>query len=322
MLKIKKMSVWAALLAFSVTAFSQASGVVQEIKENMIKVDGGVFTMGSSGSENNESPVHEVSVRTFSILKTEVTQAQYKAVVGKNYSHFKGNKRPVEEVSWYDAIVFCNKLSLASGYNPAYSLNGETDPEKWGTVPRIDASSDSKAIWNSIKCDFNANGYRLPTEAEWEYAAKGGKEADDAIYSGSSTVTNVAWNADAIDGETHTVGLKAPNCLGIYDMSGNVWEWCWDWYGNYNVNDSDNPLGASDGVTGRKIRRGGSIASDAVFCRNTNRASTAPEVRGVDLGFRIVRSLDVLKGSRFSSSSSDDGIIYEDDDDEFVETGR
>ncbi|MBQ1661609.1 MAG: SUMF1/EgtB/PvdO family nonheme iron enzyme, partial [Treponema sp.] len=171
-----------------------------------------------------------------------------------------------------------------------------------------DAKDEDKARWNSITWNEDADGYRLPTEAEWEFAAKGGiKEEEDPIYSGSDVITDVAWNADTPDGETHDVAGKLPNALGLYDMSGNVWEWVWDWYGNYHTVDNSNPKGAEADVTGRKMRRGGSIKSDAVFCRNANRASSVPELRGVDLGFRIVRNADddFLAGNADETESED-----------------
>ena len=211
--------------------------------------------------------------------------------------------------------------ALRNGWKPVY--DGQTPRyfpwfAIWTKDEQENMTEDAKKEWNAILCDFSADGYRLPTEAEWEYAAKGGSVTDTFIYSGSDSITSVAWNADSVDGETHDVGMKAPNAIGLYDMSGNVWEWCWDWYGNYHISDSDNPRGAAEEVTGRRMRRGGSIASDAVFCRNTNRASTNPEVRGVDLGFRIVRSLDSVKKDGSSSAPSEDGIIYEDDDEDVV----
>lgn len=269
----------------------ESSAIAEVVEADMVFVDGGSFLMGSKNNEDNETPVHEVFVDSFFMLNTEVTQKLYRDVMGMNVSHFKGDERPVEEVSWYDAIVFCNKLSVIGGLEPVYTLEGSSDTDSWGNIPRIDADDADKARWNTIEWKLDANGYRLPTEAEWEYAAKGGMYASfETLYSGSDVVTDVAWNADDPEGVTHDVATKAPNTLGLFDMSGNVWEWVWDWYGNYHVSDSENPKGAAADVTGRKMRRGGSINSDAVFCRNANRASSVPELRGVDLGFRIVRS--------------------------------
>ena len=317
-------------------AFAQNSDIVASIEADMVAVEGSTFSMGSFGNETNETPVHEVSLDYFYILSTEVTQSQYKAVMGVNYSRFRGADRPVEEVSWYDAIVFCNKLSMLADLTPVYSLDGSTDPDEWGDIPRIDASDKDKARWNNIKWNVEADGYRLPTEAEWEYAAKGGLKAEeDTLYSGSDVITDVAWNADTPDGETHDVAGKEPNELGLYDMTGNVWEWVWDWYGNYHTVDRVNPKGADADVTGRKMRRGGSIKSDAVFCRNANRASSVPELRGVDLGFRIARSVleaeeasteyaenygrpesDVAESEDYENEDEDSEYDYEDESEE------
>lgn len=267
------------LLALSLTfsVFAIEPEMLESINSKMILMDAGSFEMGSNDFEKNETPVHTVELKSFYILNTEVTQEEYKAVIGHNFSNNKGEKLPVEEVSWYDAVIFCNKLSLASGLNPVYSLNGNTNVDEWGDVPRIDASQEAKDLWNSIVCDFNANGYRLPTEAEWEYAAGGNSLVDLATS---------AWYKANSEEITHAVGEQSANKNGLYDMNGNVWEWCQDWYSWYThadgVNDVDN--------SGRKIRRGGSILSDEVFCRNANRASSVPELRGIDLGFRVVRA--------------------------------
>lgn len=288
------------------------SSLVDSVEADMVAVEGGSFFMGSKNNEDNETPVHEVTLGGYFMLNTEVTQKLYRDVMGTNVSHFKGEERPVEEVSWYDAIVFCNKLSVLAGLEPVYSLDGSTDTSTWGNIPRIDAPESEKARWNSIEWNDKASGYRLPTEAEWEYAAKGGVyTTTDTLYSGGDVIAAVAWNADDPSGETHNVATKSPNVLGLFDMSGNVWEWVWDWYGNYHVSDSNNPKGATADITGRKMRRGGSINSDAVFCRIANRASSVPELRGVDLGFRIVRSdVEVQKNTAsVSVSMNEDGEV-------------
>lgn len=282
----------AALAAFALpcAVFSQELDAVRQIGAKMVAVEGGVFSMGSLNNESNEQPVREVTLDGFLIMQTEVTQAEYRAVTGLNYSANKSPEHPVEEVSWYDAVVFCNRLSVLAGLTPVYALDGATDTDAWGAVPRMGAPESETARWNSITCDFAADGYRLPTEAEWEYAAGAG--GTPSLYSGSSFINDVAWYSANAGGATHAVAEKHPNAYGIYDLNGNVWEWCWDWYGNYKASDTVNPRGEQDsGVTGRRIRRGGSFRSDAVFCRNANRASSVPELRGVDLGFRVARSM-------------------------------
>lgn len=155
--------------------------------------------------------------KEFSILATEVTQELYESVMGENPSKFKGEKNlPVENVSWYDAVYFCNKLSAKCGLTPVYAVDGETDVEKWGYAPHITGT---------VSQNENNNGYRLPTVEEWQYAAKGGQEFK---YSGSANLDEVGWYDKNSEEKTHPVAQKNSNVYGLYDMSGNVWEWCWD----------------------------------------------------------------------------------------------
>ena len=174
----------------------------------------------------------QVNVGSFYMGKYPVTQREYQSVIGSNPSYFKGDTLPVEHVSWFDTITYCNKLSEYEGLSPAYTING------------------SDVIW-----DRNANGYRLPTEAEWEYACRAGTatpfnkgdNTSEANYNGDYPYNN---NIKGILRErTRPVGSFALNAWGLYDMHGNVWEWCWDWYGDYDTVDLNNPKGASSGFS-------------------------------------------------------------------------
>ena len=213
----------------------------------------------------------------------EVTQAEYQSVMGSNPSNFSGSSHPVENVSWYDAIIYCNKKSVATGRTPCYKVNGKTDTKQWGYTPH-----NYNIISGTITCDFTANGYRLPTEAEWEYFARGGNTSNNGQteYSGSNTIENVAWYDENSGGETHEVKKKSANALGLYDMSGNVWEWCWDWYSD--IITSSPSSGAASGSD--RVLRGGSWGYNASLCAVSHRSYFSPFISNFDVGFRVVSS--------------------------------
>jgi formylglycine-generating enzyme required for sulfatase activity len=242
----------------------------------MVRIEGGTFTMGSPANEaerfDDEEVQHQVTVSTFYMGKYEVTQKEWREVMGNNPSRFQGDNLPVEQVSWYEAVEYCNKRSQREGLTPAYTING------------------TNVSWNR-----NANGYRLPTEAEWEYACRAGTSGpfnmgnnistNQANYDGNYPYNN---NAKGTYREKMVnVGSFTANGWGLYDMHGNVWEWCWDWYGDYPRGAQTDPAGAASGAY--RVERGGSWSYDAQYLRSAYRLDYAPTDRIDDLGFRLVR---------------------------------
>jgi formylglycine-generating enzyme required for sulfatase activity len=269
---------------------------------SMVQITGGTFTMGSPESEPgrySEETQRQVTLSGFSISKYPVTQGQYETVMGTNPSYFQVStiarytgtvNHPVERVSWYDAIVFCNKLSMSEGLSAAYRINGSTDPTAWGTVP-----TNRDTAWD-VEIVVGSNGYRLPTEAQWEYACRAGTttafnwgtntiSSSQANYGASSVDANNTVEGTSLD-RTTAVGSYAANAWGLYDMHGNVWEWCWDWYGSYPSEAQTNPIGAGSSESPR-VRRGGAWSNSGKGARSAYRFSYHPFVRSYSIGFRL-----------------------------------
>ena len=229
------------------TQSSSPATYTNTIGMEFILVKAGTFQMGSTSGYSDEKPVHSVTIsKDYYIGKYEVTQKQWVAVMGSNPSNWKGDSLPVENVSWTTVQEFITKLN-----------------EKEST-----------------------DKYRLPTEAEWEFAARGGNDSKGYTYAGSNTIGDVAWYNGNASSKTHEVGTKALNELGIYDMSGNVCEWCSDWYGSYSSDAVTDPSGASTGSI--RVFRGGSWSDYAFYCRVAYRFSYYPGYSYNCIGFRIV----------------------------------
>jgi formylglycine-generating enzyme required for sulfatase activity len=263
---------------------------IGKVSADFVLIAGGIFIMGSPYSEperrDNEGPQHQATVSSFYMGKHVVTQKEYRSMTGTNPSDFKGDNLPVEQVSWYDAVKYCNARSLAEGLKTVYTINqdkgdpdntGGYDPFKWVVT------------WNQ-----SIGGYRLPTEAEWEYACRAGTATpfstgnnittDDANYDGDHPYNG---NAGGLyRGTTVPAGSFMKNAFGLYDMHGNVYEWCWDWAGNYPHNAQIDPSGPVSGS--HRIQRGGSWGSSALILRSAFRNYANPSYKNHYLGFRLV----------------------------------
>ena len=231
--------------------FKNRTFTVNGVSFEMIAVEGGTFTMGATSEQgsdayDDEKPAHQVTLSSYYIGKTEVTQELWQAVMGSNPSKFSGTNLPVEKVSWEDCQSFVIKLNELTGKN-----------------------------------------FRLPTEAEWEYAARGGNKSNGFKFSGGNNIAEVAWYSGNGNKISHPVATKAPNELGIYDMSGNVWEWCSDWYSSsyYTSSSQTNPTGPNSGSY--RVYRGGSWSGNDRYCRVSHRDSNYPSYRFNYVGLRL-----------------------------------
>ena len=286
----------------NVTGFGEHSFVYEvclkcyysTIPEGFVLIPAGTFQMGSEQGNSSNKPVHEVTItKDFYMGKYEVTQAEYEQYCSyRGSSPGDGDNYPAYGVSWYDALVYCNKRSIEEGLTPCYSIESSTDPDVWGTVP-----TSGNSTWDAVVCNWEANGYRLPTEAEWEYAARAGDDTVGALtYSGTSDVNELgdyAWYSSNSNSTTHVVGTKNANAFGLYDMSGNVFEWCWNFSSNSydtTTEGGNDPIGILSGVY--RVGRGGSWEFDSVNCAVSYRYVYGdPSGEGSNhLGFRLVRA--------------------------------
>jgi len=254
------------------------SGCARHKSPDMIFIDGGTFVMGSPFDEPErdfDEMQREITLDSFYIGVYEVSQKEYRQIKRKNPSHFKGDNLPVDTINWYNALDFCNRLSVKEGLNPVYRFSGEN------------------VLW-----DRTANGYRLPTEAEWEYASRAGT-ASPFSTGENITVNQANFNGNypyndgemgSFRGTTIDVGSFLPNQWGVYDMNGNVFEWCWDWHDYYNREQNINPRGAETGTN--RVIRGGSWANGGYVLRSAYRGIYIPGGGNERIGFRLARNAD------------------------------
>ena len=261
---------------FAVFLLFLSALVYTQVPDDFVLINGGTFIMGSPANESGRSSSEyqrQVTVSSFYMAKYEVTQAEYQELMNVNPGFFKGPLLPVEQVTWFDAVEYCNRRSEKEGLLPVYTVNGQ------------------KVSW-----DMEANGYRLPTEAEWEYACRSGTSTpfftgnnistSEANYDGNRPYNNSPRGV--YREKTTPVGSFVPNSFGIFDMHGNVGEWCWDWNAEYERGEQTDPHGAASGVY--RVFRGGSWNNSADFLRSARRSGYSPSGSGYYLGFRLVRN--------------------------------
>lgn len=244
------------------------------VSDQMQLVAGGTFNNGTSN----------VTLSSFYIAKREVTRLEWVEVMNSIPPDTELiPELPIFMITWFDAINYCNSRSIIEGYVPCYSYNGYgSNPDNWPLGWDYDNSNQS-----NISCNWNATGYRLPTEMEWMFAARSGNQSLDYVYSGSNNIDDVAWYVDN-SGDVNAVGTKQANDLGLFDMSGNLWEFCWDIYNyQYPAADVTNPVGASSGVA--RVMRGGSWNNDASSCTIARRFYSYPLGGSNITGFRVAR---------------------------------
>lgn len=246
---------------------------------SFIFVPGGTFSNGTSN----------ITLSSFYLDKYEVTQSQYESVMGVNPAQGVGigPSNPVFRMSWYNVIEYCNRRSLLEELTPAYSYDTfGSDPDDWPN-----GWDEDDFNYYNIACNWTVNGYRMPTEMEWMYAARGGNQSQGYIYSGSNTLADVAWYVANGGETTHMVGLKVPNELGFYDMSGNVWECLWDiWTAEYLPGDQTDPHGPDEGTY--RTSRGGGYNTLPEYCTTSfHNCGGMPTDIYYSLGFRLCRSM-------------------------------
>ena len=277
---------------------------IPKIKDALKKVKGATFSGNQRWNPTSEIFANKnISIESLYVSDHEVTRGEYKKIIGSDPSRLKARdengkelngddvlNHPVDSVNWYEAIVYCNKLSKKEGLVPCYTIDSFTSPVEWGKVPH---GSDSK--WNTIECDFSANGYRLPTEEEWEYLARSGNPLGGYKYSGSNNLEDVAWSHNDCGygnncSQTRKVKTKKANVLGLYDMTGNVYEWCWD-SADYNDNEKQDDGfhrcrgGSMDTID---LGLGGRTCYLEISARSRNRIFS--EFSNENIGFRVVRT--------------------------------